>query len=95
MLRLLFLLMSAGPLAAQESAPAGTAPSTIVIERPASPLLDALGEAVDPPVCCQLSDGCSPGTAGARPAEVRSLCLASNGQPLTGQYCHKDGACRP
>ncbi|MCR9088573.1 MAG: hypothetical protein NXH97_17715 [Rhodobacteraceae bacterium] len=95
MVRLLFLLLSAGPLAAQDNAAPAAAPSTVVIERPATPLLDALGQAADPPVCCQLSDGCSPGTDGTRPAEVRSLCLASNGQPLTGQYCHKDGACRP
>ena len=91
--RLLLCLLLPAPLVAQET-DTDTAP-TVVIERPATPLLDTLGQAVDPPVCCQMSDGCSPGSDGARPAEVRSLCIAASGQPLTGQYCHSDGACRP
>ena len=97
MLRVVIVFLFAGPLADQEAEHdrAAAAGTSIVIEPAATPLRDALGRAVDPPVCCQLINSCSPGSDGASPAEVRSLCLSANGQPLTGQFCHKDGACRP
>lgn len=77
------------------SPPSQTPQTPAVAQRPEWPLLDAIGRAADPPVCCQLTNACSPGTPGTTPAELRSLCMAAHGQPLTGQYCHSDGACRP
>lgn len=59
------------------------------------PVSDLLGQSINLSVCCQLAEACSPGPEGSTSAETRSLCIAANGQPLTGQVCHSDGQCRP
>lgn len=98
MFRLAAFLTLTLPLfaAAQDNTGAAAALGAAALASQANgPLADALGRAVDPPVCCQMMNRCSPGSEGTTTGELRSLCIAASGQPLTGQYCHSDGQCRP
>ena len=80
------------PPALPPGAAAGAVAGALASE--GSALGEVLGRALDPPVCCQLRDACRDRPE-ITPDEARSRCIAENGQPLSHQYCHTDGMCRP